>query len=52
MAVAQIGSLRGPEVFMLDLVGIRADISKGKDGTLPEGNPLAVSYTHLTLPTN
>ena len=42
MAVAQMGSLRGPKVFMLDPAGIRAHIAKGKNGTWPEGNPLEV----------
>ena len=50
MAVAQMGSLRGPEVFMLDLAGIHAHISKGKNGTWPEGNPLEVGQCLLSAP--
>lgn len=39
IATALAGSLRGPEVFMLDLGGIRKHVEKGKDGVLPV-NPL------------
>ena len=35
IAVAQMGSLQGPEVFMLDLAGIRSHIEEGKEGTMP-----------------
>ena len=35
IAVAQMGSLRGPEVFMLDLAGIRSHIEEGKEGIMP-----------------
>ena len=38
-AVAQVGSLRGPGVMMLDLAGIRSHIDSGKDRVMPE-NPL------------
>ena len=50
MAVAQMGSLRGPEVFMLDLAGIRAHIARGRNGVLPEGNPLEVGQCLLSAP--
>eukprot|EP00585_Thalassiosira_rotula_P014748 CAMPEP_0196174328 /NCGR_PEP_ID=MMETSP0911-20130528/7356_1 /TAXON_ID=49265 /ORGANISM="Thalassiosira rotula, Strain GSO102" /LENGTH=146 /DNA_ID=CAMNT_0041441689 /DNA_START=594 /DNA_END=1034 /DNA_ORIENTATION=+ len=36
IAVAQMGSLRGPEVFMLDLAGIRAHIEKDRQGVMPD----------------
>lgn len=36
IVTALAGSLRGQEVFMLDLGGIRGHIHRGKDGTLPE----------------
>jgi len=36
IAVAQMGSLRGPEVFMLDLAGIRAHIEEGRHGVVPD----------------
>jgi hypothetical protein len=35
IVVAITASLRGPEVFKLDLAGIRAFIDLGKDGTVP-----------------
>ena len=35
VVVAQCGSLRGPEVLTLDLAGMRAHISLGRQGTLP-----------------
>ena len=35
IAVAQMGSLRGPEVFMVDLAGIRAHIEEGRQGIMP-----------------
>jgi len=38
-AVAQIGSLRGPEVMMVELAGIRTHLDSGKDGFMPD-NPL------------
>ncbi len=41
VVVAQCGSLRGPEVLTMDLAGMRAHISLGKDGTLP-AEPLRV----------
>ena len=34
LTVAQAGSLRGPEVFQLDLAGIRNHIQAGRDGVL------------------
>ena len=36
LTVAQAGSLRGPEVFQLDLAGIRNHIKAGRDGILPD----------------
>ena len=36
IAVAQMGSLRGTEVFMLDLAGSRAHIEEGKQGVMPD----------------
>ena len=36
LTVAQAGSLRGPEVFQLDLAGIRNHILLGKDGVIPD----------------
>jgi hypothetical protein len=35
IAVAVCASLRGPEVFQLDLAGLRANIPRGRDGTMP-----------------
>lgn len=35
MVTALVGSLRGPEVFMLDLGGIRCHIDRGRDGVMP-----------------
>lgn len=46
VAIALCGSLRGPEVFMLDLAGLRAHLSKGGNGLMP-ANPLKVG-TDLT----
>ena len=40
VAVANMGSLRGPEIFMLDLAGIRAHIKEGRQGVMPV-SPLA-----------
>ncbi len=39
LALAVCGSLRGPEVFMTDLAGLRRHIDKGKAGIMPI-NPL------------
>ena len=36
IATAQSGSLRGPEVFMLDLAGLREHIDLGRDGVMPD----------------
>lgn len=36
IAVAQMGSLRGPEIFMLDLAGIRVHIEEGRQGRMPD----------------
>ena len=36
IATAQAGSLRGPEVFMLDLAGLRHYIKVGKNGVMPD----------------
>jgi len=36
VAEAQVGSLRGPEVFMLDLASIRKHIMLGKSGVMPD----------------
>ena len=36
MATAQSGSLRGPEVFMLDLMGLKNHIELGRNGIMPE----------------
>ena len=36
IAVAQMGSLRGPEIFMLDLAGIRVHIEEGRQGVMPD----------------
>lgn len=35
IAVGLMGSLRGPEIWMLDLAGIRKHIEKGKRGVIP-----------------
>lgn len=35
IAVGMMGSLRGPEIWMLDLAGIRRHIRQGKEGILP-----------------
>lgn len=39
VAVGLMGSLRGPEIWMLDLAGIRRHIEVGRNGVLP-ANPL------------
>lgn len=38
IVIALAASLRGPEVFMTDLAGLRADLEKGRDGVMP-ANP-------------
>ena len=55
IVTAQAGSLRGPEVFMLDLAGLRAHIHLGRNGTMPE-KPLDMGtdlfdapHVHITL---
>ncbi len=35
IAVAVCASLQGPEVLQLDLAGLRAHISRGKNGVMP-----------------
>ena len=50
MAVTHMGSLRGPEVLMLDLVGICTYISKGINGTMPEVNTLEVGKDLFEAP--
>ena len=55
IVTALAGSLRGPEVFMLDLGGIRKHLPRGRDGVLPEkpmktGVDLAnAPHVHLAL---
>ena len=39
VVVAITASLRGPEIFKLDLAGIRTFLELGRDGTLPD-NPM------------
>lgn len=41
VAVAQCGSLRGPEVLTMDLAGMRAHVNLGKEGVLP-ADPLTI----------
>jgi hypothetical protein len=36
IALAICASLRGPEVLLLDLAGLRNHIQKGKEGILPD----------------
>jgi len=38
IAVAQMGSLRGPEVLMLDLAGIRVHIEEERQGVMPDSS--------------
>ena len=49
IATAQSGSLRGPEVLMLDLAGIRTHISKGRNGIMPE-KPMDVGTDLFNAP--
>ena len=55
IAVGLCGSLRGPEIFMLDLAGVRDIIHRGKDGIIPDdpfktGTDLSnVPHIHLAL---
>ena len=55
IAVGLCGSLRGPEIFMLDLAGVREIIHRGKDGVIPDdpfkpGTDLSnVPHIHLAL---
>ena len=54
IALAVCGSLRGNEVFMLDLNGLRKHISLGKEGTLPK-DPMKVGTDlsqapHIIIP--
>ena len=46
IVTALAGSLRGPEIFMLDLGGIRQHIHRGRDGVMPD-KPMKVG-TDLT----
>jgi hypothetical protein len=39
IAVAVCASLRGPEVFQRDLAGLKANISRVRDGTMPHDPP-------------
>jgi hypothetical protein len=52
IAVAVCASLRGPEVLQLDLAGLRAHISQGKNGVMPR-KPLKtwtdLSNTHHVI---
>jgi hypothetical protein len=54
IALAVCGSLRGNEVFMLDLNGLRKHLSLGKEGTLPK-DPMKVGTDlsqapHIIIP--
>ncbi len=49
VVVALAGSLRGPEVFMLDLGGIRKHIHRGRDGVLPP-DPMKVGEDLVGAP--
>ncbi len=49
IAVAVCASLRGPEVFQLDLAGLRANISRGRDGMMPH-NPLKAGTNLSKVP--
>jgi hypothetical protein len=52
-ALAVCGSLRGPEVFLLDLTGLRKYITLGHDGVLPDDplNPGAdfINYPYIIV---
>ena len=55
IVVGLCGSLRGPEIFMLDLAGLREIIHRGKEGVMPD-DPLKVGtdlsdapHIHLAL---
>ena len=49
VATATAGSLRGPEVFMLDLGGIRNHIHRGRDGIMP-ADPMKTGVDLTTAP--
>ena len=56
IVVGLCGSLRGPEIFMLDLAGVREILHRGKDGVMPSRDPLKagvdlsnVPHIHLAL---
>jgi hypothetical protein len=44
-------SLRGPEVFLFDLAGLRKYAGLGREGVLP-AEPLTVGATYLRPPTS
>ena len=55
IACPQAGSLRGPEVFFMDIAGLIKHIGKGKGGVIPE-NPLLLGvnlngapHVHLVM---
>ncbi len=49
IALATCASLRGPKVLLLDLAGLRQNIDKGKNGSLPQF-PLKVSINLTEAP--
>ena len=54
VALALCGSLRGNEVFMLDLNGLRKHVNLGKEGVMPK-DPLKAGTDlsqapHITIP--
>ncbi len=49
IALATCASLRGPEVLLLDLTGLRQNIDKGKNSSLPQ-SPLKVGIDLTEAP--
>jgi hypothetical protein len=49
VAVAQCGSLRGPEVLTMDLAGMRTHIDLGREGTVPD-EPMKVGQDLSGVP--
>jgi hypothetical protein len=49
IALATCASLRGPKVLLLDLAGLRWNIDKGKNGSLPQ-SPLKVGVDLTEAP--
>ena len=50
VVVGMVCSLRGPEILLLDLGALNAKWKEGKDGTWPEGDPMAPGRNLETAP--